>query len=87
MTPEIGLLGALLGGVLLLLSPCSALLLPSFFAYAFDSVGRLAARTVQFSLGLATVMVPLGAGVGAFSSLDTRYCRWRSWAVRRPTAG
>ncbi len=32
---QIGLLGAFLGGVLALLSPCSALLLPSFFAYAF----------------------------------------------------
>lgn len=74
MSSEIGLLGALLGGVLLLLSPCSALLLPSFFAYAFDSsVGRLAGRTAVFYLGLATVMVPLGAGVGAFSSLVTRY--------------
>ncbi|WP_182359677.1 hypothetical protein [Tomitella gaofuii] len=50
-------------------------------------MGRLAARTVLFYLGLATVMVPLGAGVGAFSSLVTCYCRWRSWAVRRLTAG
>lgn len=73
MTPQIGLAGALLGGILLLLSPCSALLLPSFFAYAFDGVGRLAARTSLFYLGLATVMVPLGAGVGAFSTLITRY--------------
>lgn len=73
MTPEVGILGALLGGMLLLLSPCSALLLPSFFAYAFDNVGRLAARTTLFYLGLATVMVPLGAGVGAFSSLVTEY--------------
>ncbi|WP_182348072.1 cytochrome c biogenesis CcdA family protein [Tomitella gaofuii] len=73
MSSEIGLLGALLGGVLLLLSPCSALLLPSFFAYAFDGVGKLAARSALFYLGLATVMVPLGAGVGAFSSLVTRY--------------
>ncbi|MDN5759195.1 MAG: cytochrome c biogenesis CcdA family protein [Tomitella sp.] len=73
MSSEVGLLGALLGGVLLLLSPCSALLLPSFFAYAFDGVGKLAARSALFYLGLATIMVPLGAGVGAFSSLVTRY--------------
>lgn len=31
----IGLFGALAAGVLSLLSPCSALLLPAFFAYAF----------------------------------------------------
>lgn len=66
---EIGLLGAFLGGVLSLLSPCSALLLPSFFAYAFDGAGRLALRTAIFLAGLATVLVPLGAGVGAVGAL------------------
>lgn len=70
---EIGLLGALFGGILSLVSPCSALLLPSFFAYAFDRVGRLAARTGLFYLGLATILVPLGAGVGALGSLLTEY--------------
>ncbi|WP_009945137.1 hypothetical protein [Saccharopolyspora erythraea] len=35
---EIGLVGAFLGGLLSLLSPCSALLLPSFFAYAFNGI-------------------------------------------------
>lgn len=66
---QIGILGALLGGILSLVSPCSALLLPSFFAYAFDGAGRLAARTAVFYAGLATVLVPLGAGLGAMGSL------------------
>ncbi|WP_305094069.1 cytochrome c biogenesis CcdA family protein [Prescottella sp. R16] len=70
---DIGLLGALLGGLLSLVSPCSALLLPSFFAYAFDGAGRLAARTAVFYGGLATVLVPLGAGLGAMGSLLTQY--------------
>ena len=70
---EIGLLGAFLGGVLSLLSPCSALLLPSFFAYAFERVGTLARRTAVFYAGLLAVLVPLGAGVGAIGSLLTRY--------------
>lgn len=70
---QIGLLGAFLGGVLSLLSPCSALLLPSFFAYAFDHVGKLVARTGVFFLGLAVVLVPLGAGVGALGSALTEY--------------
>lgn len=70
---QIGLLGAFLGGLLALLSPCSALLLPSFFAYAFDGAGRLAGRTGVFYLGLAAVLVPLGAGVGAIGSAITRY--------------
>lgn len=68
---EIGFIGAFLGGVLSLLSPCSALLLPSFFAYAFDGVGKLARRTGVFYLGMAAVLVPLGAGVGAVGSLLT----------------
>ncbi|EHR61834.1 cytochrome c biogenesis CcdA family protein [Saccharomonospora cyanea] len=70
---EVGLLGAFLGGVLSLLSPCSALLLPSFFAYAFDRLGTLARRTAVFYAGLLVVLVPLGAGVGAIGALLTRY--------------
>lgn len=58
---DIGYLAALLGGLLALLSPCSALLLPAFFAYSVDSAGRLVARTGIFYLGLATTLVPLGA--------------------------
>ncbi|MFI7679156.1 cytochrome c biogenesis CcdA family protein [Actinophytocola sp. NPDC049390] len=69
----VGLLGAFLGGLLALVSPCSALLLPSFFAYAFDRLGALVARTLAFYLGLAAVLVPLGAGVGALGALLTRY--------------
>lgn len=64
---EIGYLAAFLGGVLTLLSPCGALLLPSFFAYAFDRPGVLLARTGVFYAGLAAVMVPLGTGA-AFAS-------------------
>jgi cytochrome c biogenesis protein CcdA len=66
---DVGYLAALLGWVLALLSPCSALLLPSFFAYAFAGGGRLVARTGVFYLGLAATLVPLGAGSGALSGL------------------
>ncbi|MFC5996473.1 cytochrome c biogenesis CcdA family protein [Pseudonocardia hispaniensis] len=69
----IGLLGAFLGGLLSLLSPCSALLLPSFFAYAFDRLGTLVARTAVFFAGLAAVLVPLGAGVAFVGALITQY--------------
>ncbi|MFF3019612.1 cytochrome c biogenesis CcdA family protein [Streptomyces sp. NPDC057939] len=57
----IGYLAALLGGLLALLSPCSALLLPAFFAYSIDSHSRLLARTGIFYAGLASTLVPLGA--------------------------
>jgi cytochrome c biogenesis protein CcdA len=69
----IGLLGAFLGGLLSLLSPCSALLLPSFFAYAFERTGTLVVRTTVFLLGLAVVLVPLGAGVALIGALITQY--------------
>lgn len=69
----IGLLGAFLGGLASLLSPCSALLLPSFFAYAFDRVQLLIRRTLIFWVGLCVVLMPLGAGVGALGNLITRH--------------
>lgn len=58
---DVGYVAAFLGGLLALLSPCSALLLPAFFAYSIDSASRLVARTGIFYLGLATTLVPLGA--------------------------
>ncbi|MDF6019835.1 cytochrome c biogenesis CcdA family protein [Streptomyces sp. JH34] len=61
MTPDIGYFAALLGGLLALVSPCSALLLPAFFAYSVGSASRLLARTGVFYAGLATTLVPLGA--------------------------
>lgn len=66
---SIGILGAFLGGVLSLLSPCSAMLLPAFFAYAFTDRRTLIARTGLFFLGLATVLVPIGMGLGGIGSL------------------
>ena len=52
----IGLLGALLGGLLSLVSPCSALLLPSFFALAFERPVVLLRRVLAFYLGLVLVL-------------------------------
>lgn len=53
---------AFFGGLLSLLSPCSALLVPAFFAYAFQSRRELLSRTLVFYLGLAAMLVPLGMG-------------------------
>lgn len=55
--------------MLSLLSPCSALLLPAFFAYAFQSKRELTARTGLFYLGLASVFVPLGMGASLATTL------------------
>jgi cytochrome c biogenesis protein CcdA len=57
---DLGYLAALLGGVLTLLSPCGALLLPSFFAYAFERPAVLVQRTVVFTAGVLATLVPLG---------------------------
>lgn len=65
----IGFAAAFFGGVLTLLSPCSAMLLPGFFAYAFASKRRIVGRTGVFYLGLVSTLVPLGvaaASVGVF---------------------
>lgn len=66
---EVSLLAVFFGGVLSLLSPCSALLLPAFFAYAFLGGGELVKRTGLFYLGLAATLVPLGMGISAVSAL------------------
>src|SRR5690625_42477 len=66
---DVSLIAALLAGVLALLSPCSALLLPSFFAYAFASRTALVARTLVFYVGLALSLVPLGLGSATVSQL------------------
>ncbi|MFW6723871.1 cytochrome c biogenesis CcdA family protein [Streptomyces sp. MAR4 CNY-716] len=67
MSADVGYLTAFLGGLLALLSPCSALLLPSFFAYSISGAGRLLARTAIFYAGLCTTLVPLGVA-GSFAS-------------------
>ncbi|MCO1577768.1 cytochrome c biogenesis CcdA family protein [Crossiella sp. SN42] len=73
MSGQLGYLGALLGGALALASPCSALLLPAFFAYAFGHPARLLARTGVFYLGLATTLVPLGAAAASLGGLLTAH--------------
>jgi cytochrome c biogenesis protein CcdA len=66
---DIGYLAAFFGGVLALISPCSALLLPSFFAYAFQRTSQLLGRTALFYVGLVLTLVPLGAGSSTAAAL------------------
>lgn len=60
---------AFLGGVLTLLAPCSVMLLPAFFSYAFQSPRKLFARCGIFWLGLLTPLIPLGAALSSVVSL------------------
>lgn len=67
---DIGYAGAFLGGLAALFSPCAAMLLPSFFAYAFGaSRSRLLGRTGLFYLGLLLTLVPLGLAAGTLGAL------------------
>ncbi len=67
--PELSLAVAFAGGALAILSPCSAMLLPAFFATAFASRTRLLLQAPVFFAGIATVVLPLGLGVGAVSEI------------------
>lgn len=70
---DLGFTGAFVGGILTLLSPCSVLLLPAFFSYAFGSPTRIAGRTGIFYLGLITTLVPLGVLAGSVGSFISQY--------------
>ncbi|MDN5853828.1 MAG: cytochrome c biogenesis CcdA family protein [Actinomycetia bacterium] len=70
---DIGYAGALAGGVLTLLSPCSAVLLPAFFAYAFSSRTALLGRSLVFYAGLVTTLVPLGVAASSLGMLVTEH--------------
>ncbi|AZA14144.1 cytochrome c biogenesis CcdA family protein [Corynebacterium choanae] len=65
----LGLLGAFAGGVFSLLSPCSALLLPAFFASAFSRRTHLIAAVSLFFLGLVTTLVPIGVSASFVGNL------------------
>lgn len=66
---EIGFVTAFLGGMLALLSPCSALLLPAFFASTVGAKLKLLVHGGVFYLGLVLTLVPFGLGIGALGTL------------------
>ncbi|MGA4840979.1 cytochrome c biogenesis CcdA family protein [Streptomyces sp. G45] len=85
MSADVGYFAAFLAGLLALISPCSALLLPAFFAYSIDSTSKLVARTGIFYAGLATTLVPLGvAGSTAgrfFFGHRQELVLWAGWLI------
>lgn len=66
---DVGLVAAVLAGLLTLLSPCSVMLLPAFFSAAFGDPRRLVGRTAVFYLGLATVLVPMGVAAATLGGV------------------
>ena len=66
---SVGYFTAFIAGILALLSPCGALLLPSFFAVTVSCSRRLTVHALTFFAGLVTILAPLGAGAGLFGAL------------------
>jgi cytochrome c biogenesis protein CcdA len=66
---ETSFAAAFAGGLLALLAPCGALLLPAFFAYAFANRTALVRGTLLFMLGVCTVLLPLGLAAGLVGHL------------------
>jgi cytochrome c-type biogenesis protein len=57
-------IAAFIAGVIALAMPCCfSVLLPAYFAQSFKQKSRLVGMTALFSLGIATVMLPLAFGI------------------------
>ena len=65
----ISLIAAFFGGLVSLLSPCSAMVLPAYFAASFHQKEKILAATVVFAAGLLLVLIPLGFGAFWLASL------------------
>ncbi|MDO5746631.1 MAG: cytochrome c biogenesis CcdA family protein [Actinomycetaceae bacterium] len=64
---------AYIGGLVTILAPCAAMLIPAFFAYAFTSRTKLVSRTLIFFLGLSCALIPLGLAAGSVGSLLSQH--------------
>lgn len=70
---QISLIAAFLGGLISLLSPCNALVLPTFFVTWFRKKQRLTLAALSFSAGLLMILIPLGLGAYGVWSLLSFY--------------
>ena len=68
------LLTAFIAGTFALFAPCCiGFLLPSYLGTIFKERTRVLALTGVFALGIFTVFLPIGLGIGAIGSLLTRF--------------
>ncbi|MDT7763780.1 MAG: cytochrome c-type biosis protein, partial [Mycobacterium sp.] len=64
------LLASFLGGVVALLAPCCvSVMLPAYLSNGFRHRGGVVPATLVFGAGVATVILPIGLGATALSSL------------------
>ena len=74
MFTSFSLLTAFVAGVIALFAPCCiGFLLPSYFGTIFKDRKRVLALTGIFALGIFTVFLPIGLGIGAIGSMLTRF--------------
>jgi cytochrome c-type biogenesis protein len=70
------LLTSMLAGVVALLAPCCvSVMLPAYLSTVVRGRARVAAATVVFAAGVATVIVPIGLGA---SGLSAAFQRWHT---------
>lgn len=60
---------AFVGGILSVLSPCSGVLLPSYFALITDKKDKFFYHTLVFSIGVLLVSLPIGIGSAVLFSI------------------
>ncbi len=60
---------AFVGGILSFLSPCTAIILPTFFAYTFNNRVKLIAATVLYVIGFSIIYIPVSLGFTYFTIL------------------
>ncbi len=66
------LIVAFVAGVVALAMPCCfSVLLPSYFAQSFKQTTKLVGMTIVFSIGIATIMLPIAIGVLAIARTIT----------------
>jgi cytochrome c-type biogenesis protein len=71
------LLAAFLGGVVALLAPCCvSVMLPAYLATGFRHRGGVVPATLVFGAGVGTVILPIGLGATALSSLLVSQHLW-----------
>ena len=68
------ILAAFLSGAVAFFAPCCiTFLLPAYFAFALKEKKQILKMTLIFTLGLATILIPIGLGLAGLGQLATQY--------------
>lgn len=72
---------AFVGGGLSFLSPCTAVILPGYFAYTFQENVKMLKASILYALGLSIIYIPLGLGVTTVTKLLAPNITFVSWII------